>query len=270
MPRKKPLRSPSPSPSRSDLKTQIAEARNLLLVDISNSFTKLAISDGDSLLARWKVPTQKIIDGHIALQNLRPARWSRVVLSSVVPKAAEALMRILPDAPLQIGPRIQLGVGIDYPKPDSIGQDRLANAAAAAARGKLPTVVIDFGTAVSFDIIDSNNNYVGGVIAPGLAAMTSYLYEKTALLPKINLSEPRVVIGKSTKQAMLAGAIHGYRGLIREIIGEIRRELGAARPPEVIATGGYAGLIAAHLPVIKLVDPDLTLHGLRIIARLNP
>ena len=125
--------------------------------------------------------------------------------------------------------------------------------------------MVDFGTAVTFDVVNREGNYVGGIIAPGLAAMTDYLHEKTALLPRIAIREIKTTIGKSTEQAMLVGAIHGYRGLVRELISELKRELKSKRLP-VIATGGYAKLIAARLPEISAVKPDLTLEGLRLVA----
>jgi type III pantothenate kinase len=124
-------------------------------------------------------------------------------------------------------------------------------------------VVVDFGTAVTFDIVDGSGAYVGGIIAPGLAAMTDYLHEKTALLPRIRVREIKTVIGKSTEQAMLIGAVHGYRGLIRGLIKQLQQELKTRLLP-VIATGGYARLMAAGLPEITLVDPLLTLEGLRL------
>jgi len=125
-------------------------------------------------------------------------------------------------------------------------------------------VVVDFGTAVTFDVVDRAGAYVGGIIAPGLAAMTDYLHEKTALLPRIRIRETRAVIGKNTHEAMLIGAVHGYRGLIRELIRELRVELGARRLP-VVATGGYARLLAGGLPEISAVEPLLTLEGLRLL-----
>ena len=156
------------------------------------------------------------------------------------------------------------GVGIDYPKPNSIGPDRLANAVAARKRFGAPVVVVDFGTAVTFDVVNARGNYVGGIIAPGLAAMTNYLHEKTALLPKIHIRDIKTAIGKSTEEAMLIGAVHGYRGLVRGLIVELKRELRTQKLP-VVATGGYAKLIAAKLPEISAVAPDLTLEGLRLV-----
>jgi type III pantothenate kinase len=123
---------------------------------------------------------------------------------------------------------------------------------------------VDFGTAVTFDVVNRAGNYAGGIIAPGLAAMTEYLHEKTALLPRITIREINRVIGKSTEQAMLIGAVHGYRGLIRELVLRLKRELRTRRLP-VVATGGYARLIASKLPEITAADPLLTLEGLRLV-----
>ncbi len=198
----------------------------------------------------------------------------RIVLSSVVPdKARLARAAFAPQVAagrlLTVSARLALGAGIDYPRPASIGADRLANAAAVRALYGAPAVVVDFGTAVTFDILSPEGNYIGGVIAPGLEAMTDYLFQHTALLPRIRPVEPASAIGKSTRAAMLAGAVYGYRGLVREILAQIRRELGARRRLHVVATGGYAKLICSRLPEIKLVHPNLTLEGLRIIGNLN-
>ena len=170
---------------------------------------------------------------------------------------------------LWLGPKLNLGVGIDYPKPRSIGADRLANATAAAELYGYPAIVVDFGTAVTFDVISERRAYIGGVIAPGLEAMTNFLYQRTALLPRISLKEPRRAVGKSTIEAMLSGAVFGYRGLVREILARIKAEQFAQEKHYVIATGGYARLIAGGLPEIGLIRPHLTLEGLRIVANLN-
>jgi type III pantothenate kinase len=122
---------------------------------------------------------------------------------------------------------------------------------------------------VTFDIISARRNYIGGVIAPGLEAMTNFLYQRTALLPKISLKEPRRAIGKSTIEAMLSGAVIGYRGLIREILARIRAEQFSRKKLHVVATGSYARLIARQLPEIGAIRPHLTLEGLRIVANLN-
>ncbi|MFN2475550.1 MAG: type III pantothenate kinase, partial [Chthoniobacterales bacterium] len=132
-----------------------------------------------------------------------------------------------------------------------------------------PAIVVDFGTAVTFDVVSAAGDYVGGVIAPGLESMTNFLYQRTALLPKLTLREPRTAIGKTTRDAMLAGAIYGYRGLVREILARIRSQAFARGKVRVIGTGGYARLIAQQLPEIEAVHDGLTLDGLRLIANLN-
>jgi type III pantothenate kinase len=193
-------------------------------------------------------------------------------LCSVVPRATPLVCRLtrrLWHVPcLELTPGTLRGVGIDYPQPQTIGPDRLANAVAVRHRFGAPAVVVDFGTAVTFDVVDRAGNYVGGIIAPGLTAMTDYLHEKTALLPRIRIREVKSPIGRSTEQAMLVGAVHGYRGLIRELITELKCELKVHRLP-VVATGGYAQLIASKLPEITAVDPLLTLEGLRLVWQAN-
>jgi type III pantothenate kinase len=126
--------------------------------------------------------------------------------------------------------------------------------------------VVDFGTAVTFDVVDAKGDYVGGIIAPGLAVMTEYLHEKTALLPRVQIRDVGAVIGKNTEQAMLIGAVHGYRGLVRELLKKLRRAL-ASRSLPVVATGGYAELLARQMPEITAVEPMLTLEGLRLFWR---
>ena len=195
-------------------------------------------------------------------------RITGVAMCSVVPRATplarKAARSVWKSEALELTPKTVRGVGIDYPSPNSIGPDRLANAVAAKHHFGAPVVVVDFGTAVTFDVVNAESNYVGGIIAPGLAAMTDYLHEKTALLPKIKIREIKSVVGKSTEEAMLVGAVHGYRGLVRELIAELKRELRVKKLP-VVATGGYAKLIAAKLPEISAVEPDLTLEGLRLV-----
>lgn len=242
---------------------------DFLLIDNSNSFTKFSLAWRDRLGPARKLPTKDVTPAAVK-KTLGRWRWKGVVLSSVVPEKGDVLERALATTPvLRVSSKLQLGVGIEYPKPATIGADRLANAAGAFVLFGAPIVVVDFGTAVSFDIISGAGNYVGGVIAPGLEAMTDYLHQRTALLPRITLLEPPSAIGKSTKHAMLAGAVYGYRGLVRQILKEIGKDLGIPSNMPVVATGGYAELIAAGLPEIKVVTPNLTLEGLRIIAGLN-
>ncbi len=239
-----------------------------LLIDNSNSFTKFALSSRERLGAVRRARTSEL-NAATLHRVLRGWKFDSVLLCSVVPQKAALIREALGAKPLHnVDHRSRLGVGVDYPKPKSIGADRLANAAAAATFHGAPCVVVDFGTAVTFDILSPQKKYIGGVIAPGLEAMTDYLHQRTAQLPKISLLEPPGPIGKSTKHAMLAGAVYGYRGLVREILTELRTALGV-RKLKAVATGGYADLIAAGVKEISAVHENLTLEGLRLIGCLN-
>lgn len=259
----------------------------ILLLDIGNTHTHVGLADARRVRTHADFPTaawfadralpvlERFVRGLPRAGSHHRAHApapSGVALCSVVPAATRAARRTLRERwglrPLELTPATLRGLGIDYPQPNTIGPDRLANAVAAFHRYGAPTVVIDFGTAVTFDVVNSRGDYAGGIIAPGLAAMTDYLHEKTALLPRVRIRETRRVIGRSTREAMRIGAVHGYRGLIRGLLEELRRAL---RHPDltVIATGGYARLIAARLPEIAAVEPQLTLEGLRLTWRAH-
>jgi len=242
----------------------------ILLFDIGNTNTHLGLADRRRVVRQADIPTAGWLDGSAAIRLRKFVGRSMpegAVLCSVVPRATPLVRKTVRVFwslnPLELTPRTLRGVGVDYPHPETIGPDRLANAVAARHRFGAPVVVVDFGTAVTFDVINRAGNYTGGIIAPGLAAMTDYLHAKTALLPRIKIREIKTCIGRSTEEAMLIGAVHGYRGLIRELIAELKRELKVNRLP-VVATGGYARLLASKLPEITAVDPLLTLEGLRL------
>ena len=266
----------------------------LLLFDIGNTNTHVGLANDRRVVKQTDIPTAAWFGG-AAAKRVRKfaggARLDGVALCSVVPAATPFVRKFIAQlgapstgsAPkkmhqpagtasgipmLELTSKTLRGVGIDYPKPDTIGPDRLANAVAARHRFGAPVVVLDFGTAVTLDVVNRAGNYTGGIIAPGLAAMTDYLHEKTALLPRIKTREIKTSIGKSTEEAMVVGAVHGYRGLIRELIAEVKRELKVKRLP-VVATGGYARLMAVKLPEISAVEPNLTLEGLRLVWLAN-
>jgi type III pantothenate kinase len=247
----------------------VARASNYLLIDISNSFTKFAFSSRAKIRRPKRIPTEKFSSA-VLRRFVGRRKIDIFVVASVVPQKNRQVRRAAGTTPvLWLDARIKLGVGVDYPSPKTIGADRLANAVAVAALYGCPATVVDFGTAVTFDIVSEEKNYIGGVIAPGLEAMTNFLYQRTALLPRLSLKEPRSAIGKSTIEAMRAGAVIGYRGLVAEIISQIKAERFSHRKVHVIATGGYARLIAAKLNEIDAMHPHLTLEGLRIVANLN-
>jgi type III pantothenate kinase len=244
----------------------------LLLFDIGNTHTHLGLANSKRVVRHKDIPTSAWSDGRVRdllLDFVDRSAVEGAALCSVVPKvtplAHKLVWQLWKKDALELTPRTLRGVGIDYPRPSTIGPDRLANAVAARKHFGAPAVVVDFGTAVTFDVIDRNGNYVGGIIAPGLTAMTDYLHEKTALLPRIRIKDVKNSVGKSTEQAMLVGAVHGYRGLIRGLLAELKKELKAARLP-VVATGGYAKLIASRMPEITAVEPNLTLEGLRLVS----
>jgi type III pantothenate kinase len=243
----------------------------ILLFDIGNTNTHLGLANSTRVVKQANIPTSSWFNGTAKTRVLKFAvkvSLTGAATCSVVPRATPFVCKAVRELwrlnTLELTPKTLRGVGIDYPKPATIGPDRLANAVAIRHHFGAPSVVVDFGTAVTFDVINPAGNYAGGIIAPGLAAMTEYLHEKTALLPRIKIREPRSPIGKSTEQAMLVGAVHGYRGLIRELLSQLKREMKIQRVP-VVATGGYAKLIASKLPEITAVDPLLTLEGLRLV-----
>ena len=246
-----------------------------LLLDIGNTNTHLGLGGPRRVLSQTSIQTDSWLNGGVRdalLKFVGRHSIESAALCSVVPRTTplvlKAVWQLWKVDVLEVTPKSVRGVGIDYPKPKTIGPDRLANAVAARHHFGAPVVVVDFGTAVTFDVVSGAGKYIGGVIAPGLAAMTDYLHEKTALLPRIEISEPKSAIGKSTEQAMLAGAVFGYRGLIRGLVGELKRELRVRKLP-VVATGGYAKLIASRLPEIAAVRPDLTLEGVRLTWQAN-
>ncbi len=243
----------------------------ILLFDIGNTHTHIGLANNRGVVKQADISTLAWLGGGAAALVKKFAGRHPIegaILCSVVPRVTPLVRKTVRATwkleVLELNAQTVRGVGVDYPRPASIGADRLANAVAARRRFGAPVVVVDFGTAVTFDVVNGRGDYVGGIIAPGLAAMTSYLHEKTALLPKIKIRDIETAIGKSTEQAMLIGAVHGYRGLVRELIRELKRELRAKKLP-VVATGGYAQLIASKLPEISAVEPDLTLEGLRLV-----
>ncbi|HMP81519.1 MAG TPA: type III pantothenate kinase [Verrucomicrobiota bacterium] len=247
----------------------------ILLLDIGNTHTHVGLANNRRVLRQTDIPTGAwFSDSAIAALRrfVGNAELEGAAVCSVVPQATpiacKTVKRIWKLDTLELTPKTLSGVGIDYPRPETIGPDRLANAVAAHRRFGAPSVVVDFGTAVTFDVVNARGDYIGGIIAPGVAAMTDYLHEKTALLPRIKIREPRSIVGKSTEQAMLVGAVRGYRGLIRGLITDLKRELKVKRLP-VVATGGCARLIASNMPEVDVVDPLLTLDGLRLVWLAN-
>jgi type III pantothenate kinase len=243
----------------------------IALFDIGNTHTHIGLAGARRVARYTDVPTRDWPAGaaaRMAIRFLKNRSLAGAILCSVVPTVTPVVSKFVQTTLgcpcLELTAETVRGVGIDYPRPETIGPDRLANAVAIRCHFGAPAVVVDFGTAVTFDIVDRRGKYIGGVIAPGLNVMTDYLHEKTALLPRIRIREVAGVVGKNTEQAMLIGAVHGYRGLIRQLVADLKKALRCRRLP-VVATGGYARLMAAKLPEITAVEPLLTLEGLRLV-----
>ena len=236
-----------------------------LLIDNSNTRTKLALGDADGLLA-WRavIATADLSDESLDAA-LRGVAYDGVVVASVVPEKAALLADRFTGLPFHaVSYRSPLGFGFDVASPEQIGNDRLANLAALKSKYGSPAIAIDFGTAVTFSVLSADGNFSGGAIAPGMAAMTSYLATRTAQLPMVRLSEPLSAIGKTTSEAILSGAVIGHRGMVREILREIISACGGH--PKVVATGGGAEFGAKGISEIGAIDPELTLEGVRLIS----
>ncbi len=247
-----------------------------LVIDVGNTSTSAGLYLNGRILRSDRLDTlvrERVAIGRKLAQVAGSHAIDGVVLSSVVPAVNSLWTGIVramwPSARLiKVNHKLKLGVRITYPKPESIGADRLANACGAAARYGTPVIVADFGTAVTFDIVSRSEGYIGGVIAPGLPLMFTYLAEKTALLPRIEPGPITHIVGKSTEEAMRMGALWGYRGLVREILMQLKMKL-HEKSVKLCATGGFADWILAGSGIPMPIDQDLTLFGLGRIYDLN-
>jgi len=254
----------------------------LLAIDSGNTNAVFAVYDGDTLRASWRISTnpRRTADEYaiwltqlLSLAGLKTSELDAAIIGNVVPDAMFNLIqlcqRYLNCEPLVVGrPNCQVGIGIDVDMPaQDVGADRVANTVAAGSRYKRPLVVVDFGTATNFDVVDKHGNYCGGVIAPGPNLALQALEMAAAQLPHVAMVRPPAVVGRATVPAMQSGVFWGYIGLLEGIVRRIREEW--REKMGVVATGGLAPLFAASTDVIEKVDPDLTLWGLRLIYRHN-
>ncbi|MGJ8632588.1 MAG: type III pantothenate kinase [Luteolibacter sp.] len=237
-----------------------------LLIDNSNSRTKLALGDESGLLGWRSVGATTDLDSASLEKLLKGADFSGVVVASVVPEKASFLKGFFKNRCElhQLTFRSPLGYGFDLEHPEQIGNDRLANVVALKTNYGFPGIAIDFGTAVTFSVLSGQGEFCGGAIAPGMDVMTSYMHSRTAQLPSIDIGDPSSAIGKTTEDAMRVGAAFGHRGMVKGILQQLSREI--PEPFQVVATGGGARFGSKGIDAIQSVDPDLTLEGLRILA----
>jgi type III pantothenate kinase len=252
----------------------------LLTVDIGNTNIVLGVWRGEELASHWRIATdhRKTSDEYAMLladffahKGYGLEEVEGVSISSVVPPLTgtfdELFRRYLGIRPLVLDIGVKTGVRVCYDNPREVGADRVANAAAAYRLYGGPTCVVDFGTATTFDAISREGDYLGGAIAPGIVISAEALFHYAAKLPRIDLVRPPRVIGTNTVHSMQSGIIFGYVGLVEGMVARFRRELG--EDMKVIATGGLADLIARETEVIHVVNPWLTLEGLKIIYEIN-
>jgi type III pantothenate kinase len=251
----------------------------LLAVDVGNTHTVLGFYDGRTLVHTFRVESAKgrtsdethvLVRSLLEIAGLERSRVHGSILASVVPALTEPIVRAIRAAfgheMLVVGPGIKTGMPILIENPREVGADRIVNAVAAFERTKGAVVVVDLGTATTFDVISARGEYLGGAIAPGVQISADALFTRGAKLPRTEIVRPQKAVGRSTVQAMQSGIVFGYVGLVDGLVERLRAEVG---PCAVVATGGLARLIAADSKTIEVVEDDLTLEGLRILHERN-
>jgi type III pantothenate kinase len=247
----------------------------LLAVDVGNTQTVLGLYRDGQLVDHWRLATERsstadelgvLLTGLLDFDGV-----DGICLASTVPvlvREWELLAEKWAHAPLLVvGPGVKTGIPIRYDDPRELGPDRIANAIAAKERYGAPVIVVDFGTSTNFDVVSSEGEYVGGVLAPGVEVSMDALFARAARLVTVDYSAPRSVIGKTTISALQSGLVYGFAGQVDGIVRRIRAELGAEA--RAVATGGLADLVAPHSETIERVDPFLTLEGLRLVWELS-
>ncbi len=252
----------------------------LLVIDIGNSNTVLGIYAGTTLRNDWRIGTDKdrtvdeyamLINNLFQLSGLTFSDLDDVIVSSVVPPMLETIEGLCQSyfklTPYVVGPGIKTGMPIHYDNPREVGADRIVNAIAAYETTKCALIVVDFGTATTFDVISPDGCYEGGAIAPGVGISADALFDRASKLPRVEFSCPDQIVAKNTVSSMQAGIFFGYVGLVEGIVSRMKKEL--PEQPMVIATGGLATSISTATRCIDKVEPFLTLDGLRILYDRN-
>ena len=252
----------------------------LLVIDVGNTNTVLGLFDGEKLVHDWRIRT--VVDhtvdeyGMLIYNLYKTSRISSreiqdIIISCVVPPMLNILeplcQKYFNIKPLIVGPGVKTGMPIFYDNPKEVGADRIVNAVAGFEKYKRDLIIVDFGTATTFDYVSNKGEYMGGCISPGIMISSEALFERAAKLPRVELSKPRSIVGKDTVSSMQAGIMYGYAGLVDGICERIKAEVKSN--PLVVATGGLAKIVAPETKSINVVDDMLTLEGLRIIYSRN-
>lgn len=253
----------------------------LLVIDVGNTNMVLALYEGEQMRRSWRMETNKnrasdeigvLLLQLLGTEQVTAKEVQAVMISSVVPPVMHALTnavrRYLNCEPMVVGPGMKTGMNIRCENPREVGSDLIVNAVAAVQKYGAPVIVLDFGTATTFSVIDENGDYLGGLIAPGLKISMDALFECASKLPRVELKKPAALIGKTTVASMQAGAVFGHAAQVDGIVRRIRKERNIPQC-KVVATGGLAGLIAEETETIDIVDRMLTLDGLRMIYEKN-
>ena len=248
----------------------------LLVIDVGNTNTGLGVFDGRRLLVSWRLTSRKeqtadeygvFIHTLLKSRGVDPGQIAAVAISNVVPPVQQTLEetceRYFGIRPFTVEPGVNVEMPLRVENPRDVGSDRIVNAVAAVALYGPPLIVIDFGTATTFDCVNPQGEFIGGAIAPGIISASEALISKAARLYRVELIRPKEVIGKNTVTNIQSGLVYGYAGLVDGLVERMRAEMGGN--PQVIATGGLAGLISEVAGAIQHVNPDLTLEGLRVI-----
>lgn len=252
----------------------------LLVIDVGNTNIVLGLFEGKKLVHDWRIATRKnkTVDEYgIQFKQLfsnfgfEPIHLDGTIIASVVPPLSEVLSQTCKQYfnqnALMVGPGLKTGMPILYDNPKEVGADRIVNGVAAYEKCKTGVIVVDFGTATTFDCISDKGEYLGGVICPGIRISMEALFLRASKLPRIEFSAPKNALGKNTVDSMRSGIIYGYAGMVDGMVKRLRKEL--SYPVSILATGGQAPIIAQHSEAIKDVDLTLTLNGLRMIYELN-
>ena len=252
----------------------------LLAIDVGNTQTHLGFFRGEELVEQWRFATVREATGDelaavcgslFSLKGLGLDDADAAIVASVVPQLAQEYERMadryMPGELLVVGPDVRTGVPIRIERPQELGADRLVNAVAAYERFGGACIVVDFGTAITYDIVSADGEYLGGIISPGIEVSMEALTERGAKLPKVDLAPPAELIGRTTQAAIQSGVVYGFAGQIDGIVARLREELGVEA--RVIATGGLASSIVPFCEELDEVDDELTLTGLRLIWERN-